>query len=742
MGRKRRYGSITQDVAPSSPFLESINLPDENYYRNMTESPVELLQPHMSTNPIKHCVNKTNINNMLVMQDRFDNMENRVISRGNNRRTLIPQDIDGIHEIKNRNRRAYRTDDVDIINDDMSFREVTGYNTRSRTRAIPKENIYRENGKVSRTRIEKGSSNLPPLPRTEDFWPKINRGDGIQDHENYLNSIRNKHLNKGKTINNGDYDIIDFQDENYELHNRKNFSYVRGLNAYNVHEGIESVETPLKDLRSEIKRYQNKKKSEMVEASINVNINESTFRNEQNYSGNNMSRNNEVFKKKNVCSVLVGGDTPLRKFSFNEFVEGVETNEIGVGPSPKVIEKINEKKTDDDDNDASRKRGSILRKSVDIVNESSKQVRFSTEKSNVLKEDKIPEIKELRFDPSEVPLIENHTNNIDNCNDDIDIDKMLDTLSVDNNISLRLVQLSKEEIRLFQESLEDEQNIRDVSMDKDLMIKAISGIHRYFLNKMFEYESKKDLQFQDIKKYMPDIRYYDNKNKLVSSEREELINKIALLNININRLTDALKEVDEIKSRLLPNLASDNKSSIGGRVECEYLLKSTSKILERNLNNSNTDNNIDDDKNDLTSPASSADTEVIPYKDDKEQCVNSLDNNIEELLNECHQSQFMQMESIAILNDCMSLLDDAEIGMQNFQRLLAKKAFDTNEEDTVNYNSNVGDSLEIVEDTLLRLQKGVSITPRFSLDDATTYRNSISSRRSVGSIVNSGNLKS
>ncbi|KAH7648124.1 hypothetical protein FG379_000048 [Cryptosporidium bovis] len=746
MGRKRRYGSMAQEeVAPSSPFLESINLPDENYYRNMTESPMELLQPHMSTNPIKHGVNKTNMNNMLVMQDKFNNMENRIISKGNNRRTLIPQDIDGVYDMRDRNRGTYRVDNIDIINDDMSFREVPGYNTRSRTRAVPKENIYRENEKVLRRRIQKGSSNLPPLPRTEDFWPKINR-DGIQDHENYLNSIRNKHFNKGKT--NDNCYVIDSSVGNDEICNKGSFTYnMSNLNAYSVDEGIESMHTPLKDLRSGVQRPLNSKKPGITESSISTNKNIDTSNNEHHNSQNNMSRNNVTYRRKNVCNALVGGDTPLRKFGFREFFgDEVETNDIGVGPSPKIMDKINEEKVEVekkyDSNDISRKKGgSILRKSIDTANESLKQVRFSAEKGNhTVKEDIIPAIKELRFDPSEVPLIENCGNNSDHLTDSIELDddKMLDTLSVDNNIALRLVQLSKEEIRLFQEGLEDEKNCKDVAMDKGLMIKAISGIHRYFLNKVFEYEGKKDLQFQDIKRSIPDMKYYyESKSQTINSEREELINKIALLNMNINRLTVALREVDEIKSRLLPT--SDNEFSADGGGECEYVLKITNKILEKKLKLNNSESHVDLYKNnDIVSPTSSADTEIIPYKYD---IGNNMDRNIEELLNECHQSQFMQMESIAVLNDCMSLLDDAEVGMQNFQRLLAKKAFYTNEDDTANYNTSVSDSLEVVEDTLLRLQKGVSITPRFSLDDTISYRNSISSRRSIGSIINSGGIK-
>ncbi|XP_665387.1 hypothetical protein [Cryptosporidium hominis TU502] len=490
---------------------------------------------------------------------------------------------------------------------------------------------------------------------------------------------------------------------------------------------------------------------------------------------------------------MVGGDTPLRDINLlqenqgDDVVELIETktSEIGVGPSPKVDITIKKKELSESSKREEAKQrttGSILRKSIDASDDNySKQVRFSSSRSKVQqKEETLPEFEELKFDPGEIPLIDyqEHEDRFDTIDFDqengsnvkIDYNKMLDTMTVDSNICLRLVQLSKEEIRLFEKSINQKNdNEGDQSgsscnyIDDELMIKAISGIHKYFLNKAFEHESEKELELHDIMSWIPEVKYNEDKYQTVNSERDELISKIGLLNLNINRLNKALEEAEELNSRLFSSRIDknqeDNQESINViREDFEYILKSTS-ILLNELESTKTpinqnfespkansrkeegeQENSDVDKSDTSNLCSP--TPVISFEDNgvAEIDPNNIQENkkpdidIDELLSECHQSQFIQMESIAVLNDCMSLLDDAEIGMQNFQRLLAKKAFDTIEEDEqqhVGYSN--GDSMEVVEDTLLRIQKGASITPRFSLEESLNYRrSSVGSRKSIG----------
>ncbi|EAK87553.1 hypothetical protein [Cryptosporidium parvum Iowa II] len=829
MARKRRYGSaIGGEHGTESPYLESINLPDENYYRNMTESPMELDQPHMSTNPIKHGLSRANMNNM-IMQDRYNkNMEARAVPKVRRKRTLIPQEsVDERNEI-NHSRILHQNENVDIFQDDLSSRNYPTnhsinnnskntfmYNTRSKAMSMRQvgANILDKSMENSlRKRAEKGSSNLPPLPRTEDYWPKINK-DTTQDHEEYLNSIRDQHFSRSKN----DENII-VNGSNIEFNNKPE-EYQS--NVYSVNDGIYSIETPLKSFRSEMVRTVNGNlihvgsSKEVNREFVNQNYRQNHFNHEHekaNYANSNRSylenRSEKSIVNQNIpvqkqfhqkgikihCDAMVGGDTPLRDINLlqenqsDDVVELIETktSEIGVGPSPKVDITVKRKELSESSKREEAKQrttGSILRKSIDASDDNySKQVRFSSRRSKVQqKEETLPEFEELKFDPGEIPLIDyqEHEDRFDTIDFDqengsnvkIDYNKMLDTMTVDSNICLRLVQLSKEEIRLFEKSINQKNdNEGDQSgsscnyIDDELMIKAISGIHKYFLNKAFEHESEKELELHDIMSWIPEVKYNEDKYQTVNSERDELISKIGLLNLNINRLNKALEEAEELNSRLFSsgidkNQEDDHESINVMPEDFEYILKSTN-ILLNELESTKTpinqnfespkansrkeegeQENSDVDKSDTSNLCSP--TPVISFEDNgvAEIDPNNIQENkkpdidIDELLNECHQSQFIQMESIAVLNDCMSLLDDAEIGMQNFQRLLAKKAFDTIEEDEqqhVGYNSN-GDSMEVVEDTLLRIQKGASITPRFSLEESLNYRrSSVGSRKSIG----------
>ncbi|KAH8582882.1 uncharacterized protein ELE39_002227 [Cryptosporidium sp. chipmunk genotype I] len=832
MARKRRYGSaLGGESSTESPYLESINLPDENYYRNMTESPMELDQPHMSTNPIKHGLSRANMNNML-MQDRYSkNMEARAIPKVRRKRTLIPQEVVDERNDINHSRILHQNDNVDIFQDDLSLinhqtthaannnsRNTFMYNTRSKAMLIRQDNaniLNKSTENSHRKRAEKGSSNLPPLPRTEDYWPKINK-DTTQDHEEYLNTIRDQHFSRSKNneniIRNGS--SIEFNNKPDEYQS----------NVYSVNDGIYSIETPLKSFRSEMARPVN---GNLIHARgfKEVNHELGNHINGHNHHQNNLSQENErvtyansnrsylenrsekpivnqnmpvqkQFHQKGIkihCDAMVGGDTPLRDIAVQEnpnddAVDVIEakTSEIGVGPSPRVDISVRREEGDESGRREQAKQrvtGSILRKSIDTSDDNySKQVRFSSNRSKTKqKEETLPEFEELRFDPGEIPLIDyqEHEDRFDTIDFDqengsnvkIDENKMLDTMTVDSNICLRLVQLSKEEIRLFEKSIQSQNNDGGNQcgsscnfIDNELMIKAISGIHRYFLNKAFEYESEKELELHDIMSWIPEIKYNEDKYQIANSERDELISKIGLLNLNINRLTKALQEAEELNSRLFSSGIDKNKEDDKESIkvipeEFDYILKSTSILLDELESTKATayqnfespkvysgkkegeQENSDVDKSDTSNLCSP--TPVISFEDNSaaeidtnnEQENRKPDIDIDGLLNECHQSQFIQMESIAVLNDCMSLLDDAEIGMQNFQRLLAKKAFDTNEEDEqqhTGYNSN-NDSMEMVEDALLRLQRGASVTPRFSLEESLNYRkSSVGSRKSVG----------
>ncbi|OII75517.1 uncharacterized protein cubi_02038 [Cryptosporidium ubiquitum] len=830
MARKRKYGSVLgEENSTASPYLESINLPDENYYRNMTESPMELDQPHISTNPLKHGLPRANVNNM-IMQDIYNrNMEGKAVPKVRRKRTLIPQVV--AHErndVDHFKRITYQDNNVDIFQDDLSLRNhptnhavnnnsknTFMYNTRSKAMSVRQNNtnvLGKSMENASRKKSEKGSSNLPPLPRTEDYWPKINK-DTTQDHEEYLNNIRDQHFNRYRN------------NENIRNENNIEFCSQPGeyqANAYSVSEGIYSIETPLKSFRSEILRPANDDIMP-IRRSREVNNEFLEHDNIYNYRKNNINHKNERViclansngnclenrSEKSIvnqslpvqkqihqrgikvhCDAMVGGDTPLRdiqnlqEVSSNDIVDLIEmkTSEIGVGPSPRVdinLKKKEESESDGREEPKQRVTGSILRKSIEVSDDnSSKQVRFSSNKSkSKQKEETIPEFEELRFDPGEIPLIDyhEHEDRFDTIDFDqengfnvkIDENKMLDTMTVDNNICLRLVQLSKEEIRLFEKAVQsqknDEENQNGSSynyIDNELMIKAISGVHKYFLNKAFEYENEKELELHDIISCIPEVKYNEDKYQSVNSEREELISKIGVLNLNINRLTKALQEAEELNSRLSSSGVDncpeedDNEGIKALSDDFGYILKCTNILLDElesnkvgqtfespSLNSGKGEQeNSDVDKSDTSNLCSP--TPVISCEDNNAEFdSNSEQENkiidIDGLLNECHQSQFIQMESIAVLNDCISLLDDAEIGMQNFQRLLAKKAFDTTEEDDqhTGYNSN-GDSMEMVEDTLLRLQKGASITPRFSLEESLNYRrSSAGSRKNVGGKV-------
>lgn len=839
MARKRRYGSaIGGDDVPESPYLESINLPDENYYRNMTESPMELDQPHISTNPIKHGLSRANMNNTMIMQDRYNNsMRETVVPKVRRKRTLIPREV--IHERNDSDnfRRVLHPEDVDIFQDDLSLRNhqmshnvskhssnTFMYNTRSKAMSVRQENVNvldRPTENSLRKRTEKGSSNLPPLPRTEDYWPKVNR-DTIQDHEEYLNNIRDQHFNRLKE-NEGMTRNVN--------NNTKSNSQPDGYlsNAYNVSEGIYSIETPLKSFRSEIAarpvndRLMYAKGSREASKGFgeydsqdqyilqthfgdggviggvgrtvgNVNSNWNSL--EKSVSSQSLPVQKQTHQKGAIkvhCDAMVGGDTPLRDIPFQGVskndgitdLEEVKTSEIGVGPSPKVDIGANIKEREESGKiEGARQRitGSILRKSIDVSEDNSKQVRFSSKKSKVKQnEEKFPEVEELRFDPGEIPLIDynEYEDRFDTIDFDqenvsnvkIDENKMLDTMSVDNNICLRLVQLSKEEIKLFEKAIlgkdqesKDDPSSSCTSMDNELMVKAVSGIHKYFLTKAFEYESGKELELRDVISWAQEAKYSEDKHQSMNSERDELINKIGVLNLNINRLTNALQEAEELNSRLFSPAADDETQEENGSKrpvqsgDLGYIFKCTSillnefestkagnsfvspKALPHSEKEEEDTRNSDVDKSDTSCLCSP--TPVMSCEDGNAEPGSSVyqeqgktDLDIDELLNECHQSQFIQMESIAVLNDCMSLLDDAEVGMQNFQRLLAKKAFDTNEETEQSHTgfSSNGDSMEIVEDTLLRLQRGVSVTPRFSLEGSiNNYRNSVGSRKSIG----------
>ncbi|KAJ1611190.1 hypothetical protein OIY81_1807 [Cryptosporidium canis] len=820
MARKRRYGSaLGGDEITESPFLESINLPDENYYRNMTESPMELDQPHISTNPVKHGLSRANVNNAMIMQDMYNkSIGERVVPKVRRKRTLIPQDVANHGNDTDHFRRELYPEDVDIFQDDLSqinhqtnrisnnnSKNTFAYNTRSKAMSTRQDNTNALNKPTEnslRKKAEKGSSNLPPLPRTEDYWPKVNR-DTTKDHEEYLNNIRNQHFSRLK--------------ENENMRNVNNvdlsnhFSGNQGR-ASNIHEGVYSIETPLKSFRSEMMRpmnhrllYEreandangigeyNRRYNDIIHENGRV-IDHSVFNkshfeshHERSSVSHNTAAQKQTYQKgmRTRCDAMVGGDTPLRDIPLHEdsgddtsYLADVKTSEVGVGPSPKnsasmkVSEEVGSERVV---GSKQRTTGSILRKSVEASDDNSKQVRFSSKKSKAGQaEEKFPEVEDLRFDPSEVPLVDYQdydyrfdTLDIDQegtSNVIIDEDKMLDTLSVDSNICLRLVQLSKEEIKLFEKAIqsrsnEETQNDLENSMDDELMIKAVSGIHKYFLNKAFEYESRKEPELRDMISWTTDVNINEDRHQSVSSEREELINKIGILNLNINKLTNALQEAEELKSKLFSPLAENSQEGENDEQtrskELEYIFKCTDMILSQLESTSancepgspkvhseiddGDQKNSDADKSDtsyLCSP-----TPVMPCDENNPELdsVNDLESkraevDIDGLLNECHQSQFIQMESIAVLNDCMSLLDDAEVGMQNFQRLLAKKAFDTNEESDHSHAgfSPSGDSMEVVEDALLRLQRGVSVTPRFSLEGGVNYRSSVGSRKSIG----------
>lgn len=843
MARKRRYGSaIGGDDITESPYLESINLPDENYYRNMTESPMELDQPHISTNPIKHGLSRANVSNTMIIQDKYNQtLGERVLPKVRRKRTLIPKEA--AHERNDTDyfRRALHDEDVDIFQDDLSLRNnqtshtvmnlsnnTFMYNTRSKAISTRQENVNvlgKSAENSLRKRTEKKSSNLPPLPRTEDYWPKINR-DTTQDHEEYLNSIRDQHFNRSKENEGMMRNVSNNMKSNSQPDQYQS-------NSYNVSEGIYSIETPLKSFRSKMTiRPVNNDRLMHARSSGKANIGFGEYDCQDKYShyrhfgdgdvigegvrtaGGYLSSSKSSLEKsvstqslpiqkqahhkggvlKVHCDAMVGGDTPLRDISFREDSKSdsiadlteVKTNEIGVGPSPKIDIGVKMKEGGGSGRmEVTRQRitGSILRKSIDVSEDNSKQVRFSSKKSKAKQnEEKFPEVEELRFDPGEIPLIdyneyEDRFDTIDfdqgnASNIKIDENKMLDTMSVDNNICLRLVQLSKEEIKLFEKAIlsQKDQGAQDgsssscTSMDDELMIKAVSGIHKYFLTKAFEFESGKDLELRDVISLAQEVKYNEDRHQSINSERDELISKIGVLNLNINRLANALQEAEELNSRLFPPPEDDEIQEDGNKRHVQsgglqYIFKCTSILLDefestkagnafgspKTLANSEKDGgdhrSSDVDKSDtsyLCSP-----TPVMPFEEGNAELGSSTnqehsktDLDIDELLNECHQSQFIQMESIAVLNDCMSLLDDAEVGMQNFQRLLAKKAFDTNEETEqshIGYNSSNGDSMEVVEDTLLRLQRGVSVTPRFSLEGSiSNYRTSVGSRKSIG----------
>ncbi|KAF7458897.1 hypothetical protein HWI79_584 [Cryptosporidium felis] len=840
MARKRRYGSALGEEGGdfASPYLEAINLPDENYYRNMTESPMELDQPHVSTNPIKHGLNRTNMNNTLAMQDRqqqLRSMEGRMAPKARRKRTLIGEEV---REKRRVNTNEFLQDEnVDIFQDELSLRShrtgshanagtknTFSYNTRSN--AIPARqkgttgNDFLDTG---RKRVERGSSNLPPLPRTEDYWPKINK-DSTQEHEIYLNTIRDQHFNRQKSYNTKRNEIIagekgDFHEDSEIVHDHRN-------NAYNVTEGIHSVETPLKSFRSEMKRPTNNRhynqfikepdnsrvpysRRELADSSrvstiTGVNNEAPSFHGGVESQPESFPLVSSQRKIKIHCDAMVGGDTPLKDLGFFRELETLrddtpnpKTSEVGVGPSPKVdanshdgVRSIPSKEAEENKKDIKQRssmNGSILRKSIDNSYETSKQVRFSTEKASIKhKEVVIPEVQDLKFDPAEVPLIDfqDHSDRfgtvdfdetiVSNSSIRVDEDKILDAMTVDNNICLRLVQLSKEEVRLFEEAVGSKagketqpEDSSLFSVENELVIKAITGIHRYFLNKAFEYESSRGPELRNLATWIPEVRHSEKKSQMVSSEREELIAKIGMLNMNISKLTSALEDADQLRSKLSPgNGNSDMEARVsteeGNTIldeELEYIFKSTSKILKclEASDNSPVDpegGEFSRDIGEVENPSvgqediqstekgdinnacpptpviSSEDSvEVSPPKNKEDSSI-----DIERLLTECHQSQFLQMESLAVLNDFMSLLDDAEVGMQNFQRLLAKKAFDTQDSENQQIGYVSGGSMDDgVEDTLLKLQRGVSITPRFSLEESLNYRrNSTTSRRSLG----------
>ncbi|KAL7068437.1 hypothetical protein ACR3K2_10460 [Cryptosporidium serpentis] len=792
MARKRKYQSAMEDI---DPCLNPVYLPNENYYRNPTETPAELLPPHISTNPAKPGNTKCNSKILTIYQNPAEKIKLKSIRRNLlNNNTIIPCNK--------------RSDMVDILNDDISFTEI-------KTKSIITNNMSRKDSKnnknlnkIIKPRVDKGDSNLPPLPRTEDYWPKLVT-NGYEEHESYLDRIRKEHLD------NQYQDILRLKSENknrnfqcnhyYEQYNIPlgNSNLENNHNAGNSYynklylrsdEGIYCVETPLRNVRDIDNKWNNvnAKKHGILQ---DISINNTNFNNLQT-KGTQVDETKYLNNKKNIaiselpknlkCDAIVGGNTPLRNTIDNNDLDEIvlnrskeqeyrkETNDIAVGPSPNShilshdlektpkIEKI--------------RPNSILRKSIEICSESSKQVRFSTryqsDKSKFLLK-----FEELNFDPTEEPLVNMENSEYsdgsmeigDNIHEDYSI---FDFISLDNRILLRLMQICRKELDLV-ENLTTQIDDIGINSDYTLVNKAINGIYKYFLIKAVDYGWKKDNEFNDVK-YAMAKEYRDNNVNYYNSiinEREILKNKIGIYNSNIQKLKNALSEADKLKELIELDNFSKNKDLTNtpeiDKVEninkfdnqedrkwilqyVKYLFNGINGIINNNGNTLSDINEYNENNNNSYETDNSNDYSPTPVlkvlKDDNSELRdhkleninnNSFDKNIcgsssivDDILSECHKMQFISMESIAFLNDCIALLNDAEIGMQNFQKLLAHKAFDIHEDDK---NGKLSNNIDEAEDAMLRLQRGASITPRFSIDSNTgSYnRTSISSRIST-----------
>ncbi|OII77993.1 hypothetical protein cand_038010 [Cryptosporidium andersoni] len=786
MPRKRKYQSAMGDI---DPCLNPVYLPNENYYRNPTETPAELLPPHISTNPAKPGNAKCNSKILPIYQNPAEKIKLKGIRR----------DLLNNNTIISCNKHC---DMVDILNDDMSFVET-------KTKSIITNNLSRKDSKnnknlnkIIKPRIDKGDSNLPPLPRTEDYWPKLVTS-GYEEHESYLDKIRKEHLDSQYQ------DISRLRDENKNRNSQCNHykqyniplgssnlgnNYNTGNSYYNKlylrsDEGIYCVETPLRNIRGIDNKWNNvnaKKHGILQDTSIN----NANFNNLQS-KGTQIDETKYLDNKKNIaiselpknlkCDAIVGGNTPLRNTIDNNNLDEVvlnrnkereyrkETNDIAVGPSPNShilphdlektpkIEKI--------------RPNSILRKSIEICNESSKQVRFSTRyKSD---RSKFPlKFGELNFDPAEELLVNMENSECynesmevgDNIYEDYSI---FDSISLDSRILLRLMQICRKELNLV-ENLTTQIDDIGINSDYTLVNKAINGIYKYFLIKAVDYGWKKDNEFNDVKCAMAkeyrnnNVNYYNS----IINEREVLKNKIGIYNSNIQKLKNALSEADKLKELIELDNFSENRDLTNtpeiDKIEninkfdnqedkkwilqyVKHLFNGINEIINKgdtlsNINkyNEGTSNSYETGNSNDYSP-----TPVLKVlKDDNSELRdnklgninNSSDENIcrssivDDILSECYKMQFISMESIAFLNDCIALLNDAEIGMQNFQKLLAHKAFNIHEDDK---NGKLSNDIDEAEDAMLRLQRGASITPRFSIDSNTGSYNRTSNRVSM-----------